>query len=497
MTTLLRSVAAVVLAAAACTLFLALVARPVVNQDQGGSWMLGQEMVAAVVDTAKRAVSGAEAPVLTPEQIVIDHNQHAWAANRSPTYSLFFYIANGVGSLWFLTFAQALFAAAVVYAVWRLAAPDAPLWSYAGLMGALIALTALPFEAGFGNADLFAALAVLLTIVALLYLDRCPRIGAVALLVSLAYLASTHAGTILIALGVAGAGALALWRLGRPLRAVALRLGLIVAACAAGAMADPLYGAIYRANTGGSFDKPPFLMARIVADGPGRAYLRAACADGADYALCAYRHLPLDNNDDILWSNDPARGVYVLQDAAGRERILSEQSRFVVGAFLHDPAGVIGAALHNSWRQLLLFDVDWALENQFVWMDPNFANTFMQTATAEVGGCTSQAACAPRLTPAFVRFVHYAVALISLAAALFLAYARWRRREGAGDDDDALLVTLVGLIVLAIAINAVVCGALSGVYGRYQSRVIWLLPLAALLPAWRLYGAALVARLRG
>jgi len=36
-------------------------------------------------------------------------------------------------------------------------------------------------------------------------------------------------------------------------------------------------------------------------------------------------------------------------------------------------------------------------------------------------------------------------------------------------------------IVVGVVVNAVVCGTLSGPHDRYSARVLWLIPLAALL----------------
>ena len=39
----------------------------------------------------------------------------------------------------------------------------------------------------------------------------------------------------------------------------------------------------------------------------------------------------------------------------------------------------------------------------------------------------------------------------------------------------------VVLMVTAVALNAAVCGILSGPFARYEARVLWLVPAAALL----------------
>jgi hypothetical protein len=40
-------------------------------------------------------------------------------------------------------------------------------------------------------------------------------------------------------------------------------------------------------------------------------------------------------------------------------------------------------------------------------------------------------------------------------------------------------VLLFGLVLVGVLANGVVCGVLSTLYGRYEARVVWALPLAA------------------
>ena len=58
---------------------------------------------------------------------------------------------------------------------------------------------------------------------------------------------------------------------------------------------------------------------------------------------------------------------------------------------------------------------------------------------------------------------------------------------------------LIGVIFLALLVNAFASGALGGVFGRYQGRVVWLLPFGALvagLAVSRLHAPALLATAR-
>ncbi len=77
------------------------------------------------------------------------------------------------------------------------------------------------------------------------------------------------------------------------------------------------------------------------------------------------------------------------------------------------------------------------------------------------------------LIPAWMQRLHIALASVSILAVLVLAWRAVRRREPIGG--------LYLVIPVMLVANAVVAGALSGVFDRYQSRFVWLAPLAVLL----------------
>jgi hypothetical protein len=73
-----------------------------------------------------------------------------------------------------------------------------------------------------------------------------------------------------------------------------------------------------------------------------------------------------------------------------------------------------------------------------------------------------------------IRPVQIAVGFASLAA--LLAVLVWTMRTGRTSDGALPLFVLAALLA-----NAIICGTLSGPHDRYQSRLIWLAPFAAVL----------------
>jgi hypothetical protein len=76
------------------------------------------------------------------------------------------------------------------------------------------------------------------------------------------------------------------------------------------------------------------------------------------------------------------------------------------------------------------------------------------------------------------------VAALALLLLPLAGWQAWRRRDG-----EAL--TLVLAISAALIANTAVAGALSDVHDRYQSRIVWLAPLAIflLIARWNVIGS--------
>ena len=228
---------------------------------------------------------------------------------------------------------------------------------------------------------------------------------------------------------------------------------------------------------------------RLLADGPGRGYLKRACDHGATYALCKFRNLPLDDTEEILWSDNAKLGVYETSDYPTRLRLVREDLKFAVGTLLYDPVGVAAAALRNWGAQIVrvsavepLRDPYFYLTNDY-WKDTNLP----RLVYAMGGPCgVDHHDCKPRFGPTASRWVD------GVAFVLALGAIGWRlaqrdvreamalRRAGADADPQAVRTeTILVLLVAALALNALICGAISGPFDRYQARISWIAVVAA------------------
>ena len=467
---------------AGALLILAVVAingHPSVFTDTDDYYALGKELATAV---------GLGPPPLDlsdfdVKQAAIDaHMGYTQMASRSAIYSVFLYAIESAGTLWLVTLVQALAVSWLVMITWRVALPRVRRRTAVVMIGILALVSPLPFFAGFAMPDIFAGVALLAAALLLIYPNQLSRREYLAISATLTFALAVHTSHVLFMVPLIAAGGLALAWLGIDRRSAARRLGGVGLAVIVALAANSVYGVAIRLRTGDQLRNQPFLTSRLLADGPGRAYLRHACADGQPYVLCAFKNKPLNDSEDILWSDLPGTGVFMLSNYATRVRIEEEEARFVLSTLMYAPGAQLIASLRNWGRQLALIQVDDPIRDPVFYLtDPYWKATNLPQVIARIEDCGKRGtACPSRLTVPVSRWWHGGMLVISTLIVLTGA-VRLRRRESINAPDDRHLLALIAIIAAGILLNAAVCGILSGPFARYQSRIIWLAPMLAML----------------
>ena len=491
------AVGCVALGAAMLMAVTLLIGRPTVFTDTDDYFSQGKDVVRALqvwATQGKPPIKLAEVddrlhdPGDRDEEPV--HNQNG---ARSVYYGLFVYACERLGTLWLLAAAQATLAAGLVYALWRKMAPTATAQSYLAAMAALAAGSSLPVFTGFAMPDLFAGFSVVTTLLATLYADRFGRLGQVGLWLLLAACMNFHGSNLLTSLALSGF--VLAWRAvrGTAWRCLARRAGFVLSAAVVAVLASQAYALAIKLRTGDDLGRPPFLTARVLADGPGRAYLRHACAQGATWTLCAFRRAPLDNTEDILWSDDPATGIFNSADYPTRLKLEQEEHAFVLHAVAYDPAGEVLAALRNWGRQLVAVDYAEPLRDPAYYLtDAYWKTTTLRPLLLRDRRCDPErGGCILHVPAVLMSEVDAAIAVAALAWLAWTLCSTAASRRAASVqalDPQALLArndaaACAVFLVVAVALNAAVCGMLSGPFDRYEARLLWLIPCAALLLA--------------
>ena len=99
--------------------------------------------------------------------------------------------------------------------------------------------------------------------------------------------------------------------------------------------------------------RPPFLTARLIADGPGSWYLEKNCGN-AQWEMCRFVSHLGNNSDWFLW--DP-NGVWARASSDSRQRILSQERAFALAVLHAYPLQEFEKAVSNFRRQLIAFGV--------------------------------------------------------------------------------------------------------------------------------------------
>jgi hypothetical protein len=231
---------------------------------------------------------------------------------------------------------------------------------------------------------------------------------------------------------------------------------VIAAAAAQVALHSYLYGKPSLQGKG-----PPFLLARVIADGPGRWYLQRRCGD-LHFEVCRHvDNLPGDMGD-FLWGDD---GIWICSSEQQKERLRDEQARIVMGTLLEYPREQLLISADHFWQQLHTFGLSDYEPDPYVLemadtVVPVSRSRYLQTRQAH-----------ETLHEEFFATAQDWTVMTSLVVlGTWFAFARHRSSR---------LVGLTAIILTVVIANAAVTGTMSTADDRYQARVIWLVPLLA------------------
>jgi hypothetical protein len=389
-------------------------------------------------------------------------------AGRSIYYGVLAYLGALTGGFWLTVFIQGLAVAWLAEILLR-ALRVTSLAAYAGVMAVLILATPAPFFVGFLMPDIWAgvaigAVAILFALPGRLKVIDVAVLGAMTLFAALAH---NSVPPVIVALMAAGGGWWMLRRTAAPIPGLGLAVGAIALV---GALAGNLaFAAMVKHSTGQPPLMPPFLTARVIADGTGTRFVRERC-DGA-FVVCRYAGRFPMAVDDFLWASGPTDGVFETASSADRRALGSEQTRFAFAVVRAYPLQQAWASLRNVAAQAVAIDLS----------DFNYKPSVAMSLSTRMPPASARAL---RRTLAYgegwplgwlwaLQFL-----VVQIAAGVAIGAGLHARRMPRRAEEATGAIGLFSLVVVGVLANAAVCGALSTLYGRYEARVIWLLPLA-------------------
>ncbi len=401
--------------------------------------------------------------------------QHYVGWNAPPFYSIFLLATDLRVTLWLPILVQSLLVVHLLSVVLRQFGWRGP-WPVLASCVGLAAVTTLPWFLSFVTPYVFGGVVVLaLWLLAFGEVGTWERrylmllaVGAVAV----------HFSHVMLGFGLAvvgGGGATFYWGSRAGLRAFGRMAMAPLVVCVM------LVGVNLAAN--GKASVAPFgsvlVAARMIFDGTGRDYLRAACPT-QHYRICPYLDQIGDDRDDFLF-NRP-----LLAETLGGAKAWAPEARAIVyGTLAYEPGAVLRAALANTFT---LFDHLWLREALRPWPDSPGPETMIRRyfPPAELAAFRDSAQTRGVLQDEAATTAPLQVALtwLGIAGLIVLLWTERRRPPG---------WTLSLVVLAALAGNALITGGLSGIEDHYEARLAW---LPVLVPALVLAGRVLPARTR-
>jgi hypothetical protein len=363
---------------------------------------------------------------------------------------------------WPIVGLNALLCAYFIWLVIRSILPWQPVRVYLVLIFLLSLLTSLPWFASLIMPDILGPVAYLGIYLLVFAPETLSRIERLVVIVFSWWAIASHATHLMLATGLCVLFALLLV-LRRPsmrgrLKAVGVVATMIsIVAVAHLALHNYLYG---KPSLNGK--RLPFLMARVIADGPGYWYLRDHCGQ-MKLTICDYMSdLPMDT-DDFLWAPD---GVWQRASEQTKAQLRAEETAFVLATLRAYPREQLSRSAANFWGQLLTFDLSLFHPNEWV------SHEFDTVRTAERSGYLQSRQARDALPYQLFTSIQLCTVIVSLVLIALFTPRIFNRRC-------PRLAGLSLVIVSTVIANAFVTGILSMVENRLQSRVVWLLPLLA------------------
>jgi len=393
-------------------------------------------------------------------------------AGRSIYYGALLYLGHISGHFWLVVFTQA---AIFLYLSHTLMIECLRLSfvSFVSVTAITLVATPLSFFISLLMPDVFAGFLILSVVILIEFWNSLKSRHKVILSFIILYSALTHTSHLLLLIWLVSIFAIISFLVGRNAKSrgpVRNSLALLLALSLAGIFGELAFSYGVRHTIGADPIRPPFLMARMIADGPGYKFLQENCAKKA-YTVCKYiDRLPVSGGE-FLWSTSPTNGVFSVADLPTRSALSSEQTSFAIDVFRFDPVGVIANATMDFFHQFFK-----------ITLDPFFLNKEALTAfaanlpTSYFNAMTrSRIVMRGSLLQPLGTF-YFSTYVVSLLALLLISVSLCSTRSNRKLHSLSLPEwgPMLTVVALAIVSNAAICGILSGAASRYQTRVSWI-----------------------
>ncbi|WP_158930788.1 hypothetical protein [Acidisphaera sp. S103] len=208
-----------------------------------------------------------------------------------------------------------------------------------------------------------------------------------------------------------------------------------------------------------------FLLARVIYDGPGMAALHRDCPVG-HWRLCPFLDDFPPTSDEFLWTHDSP-----LNRAGGPKIVSTEADAIIEAALRAATLAEIRAGLANALTQITEFASGDGLNPWPAEVSPWIERYFPVREQAAYAAARQQRGTLS--VPPPLAQVHEIVDLAGIIACALLVPGAFRRRTAHAG--------FLLAVLLVLPLSAAITGGLSAPHDRYQARIMWLPPFAAVV----------------
>jgi hypothetical protein len=397
---------------------------------------------------------------------------------RSIYYGIILRLSWALGSLWWAAIFQALLVSTCVALTYKRiytlvdGDPRAP--AIVAILGALTLVTPLAYFTGYLVPDVFSSLAILGAAQIFAFRDALSKRELFFWIAVMSFAALCHNSAIamLAVITVAFVAARLLIE-----RVLDWRSAVLVsAAVLAGLAGNQAFSLAVEQATGHPPISPPFVAARLIADGPGLDYLKSTCPRSGFY-LCNFTDASKDSAT-FIWAERRPEGAFKALDPWQQRVIAGEQGAFVLAVVTDRPLSVVVSSAQSFLKQITNFRMPYF--NYRPGLRSYFSRKLPEKLFIDLENTRAYRNAMPE------RSIELTTVVFSILS-IIVIFAWSGSARGFNVAGVSRMRTWALAVVFGVVSNDLVCGALSSPAARYHLRVIWLIPFVAfcILGVWR------------
>ncbi|MCC7460959.1 MAG: hypothetical protein IT480_00715 [Gammaproteobacteria bacterium] len=387
---------------------------------------------------------------------------HVQPLDRPVYFSVFTVAVSRMLGLWMVPLVQAFLTVSVLAIAFRVWCPIARWRGFLAIVAALAAFSPLPWVTSWVMPDFLGGLLILAVACLTLAWRDLTSSRQVALAACVGFAAVSHTANLVLLGGlVLFCAGWMLWDRACMQRPVRLLAGVFAASCVAVIVPNRIAHGEWAINMG----REAMLTARFIDFGVFQPALARRCQQSPAFALCPYQDRLRGLDGQAFLHRLPS----LAQESGAWTDHRAEYAEILRVAWQAAPGTIVSGALRDSVRlsARVTLGGDKRADSWYSQMDTGVRTVVVEHYPHEISAFDGARQQRRTLARPLVEHAQLAGAVVGLIGTTLAIAGWWRVRNRRA-------LAMTGLVALGLLGNAVIHAAFSGVFDRYQARVMWL-----------------------